>query len=126
MCHLLLVYYIILIHYLCMHNLHAIFAKFHGICKQFGKTLVDEKGNQSRREVVPRFSNLEVIALSLPAESLGIDSESYLFAKLSECHPDSLENQIVHTDSTGKIESLLSFYIFRSKPVQKSGGVVNV
>ena len=49
-----------------MHNLHAIFAKFHGICKQFGKTLVDEKGNQSRREVVPRFSNLEVIALSLP------------------------------------------------------------
>ena len=34
--------------------------------------------------VVPRFSDLEVIALSLTAEALGIDSENYLFHQLSK------------------------------------------
>lgn len=70
-----------------MHNLYAIFAKFLEICKHFGKTLVNEKGNQPRRGVVPRFSDLEVIALSLTAESVEIDSENNLFVKLfSEYH----------------------------------------
>lgn len=69
---------------LCIYHLYAIFAKFIEICKQFGGTLVNEKGNQPRRGVVPRFSDLEVIALSMVAESTGIDSENYLFAKLSE------------------------------------------
>ena len=71
----------------CMHNLYAIFAKYLEICKHFGDNLVNEKGNQPRRGVVPRFSDLEVIALSLTAESIGIDSENNLFAKLfSEYH----------------------------------------
>lgn len=57
-----------------MHNLYAIFAKFLEICKQFAGNLVNEKGNQPRPGVVPRFSDLEIIALSLTAESVGIDS----------------------------------------------------
>lgn len=69
---------------LYMHNLYAIFPKFLEICKQFADNRVDEKGNQPRPGVVPRFSDLEIIALSLTAESIGIDSESYLFSKLSE------------------------------------------
>ena len=67
-----------------IHNLYAIFANFFERCKQFGKNLVNEKRNQCRPGVVPRFSDLEVIALSLTAESIGIDSENYLFTKLSE------------------------------------------
>ena len=67
-----------------IHYLYAIFANFFERCKQFGKNLVNEKGNQCRPGVVPRFSDLEVIALSLTAESIGIDSENYLFTKLSE------------------------------------------
>ncbi len=67
-----------------MHILFAIFAKFLEICKQFGKNLVSAKGNQCRSGVVPRFSDMEVIALSLTAESICVDSENYLFAKLSE------------------------------------------
>lgn len=67
-----------------MHNLYAIFANFLEICKDFGKTLVNEKENQPRLGVIPRFSDLEAVALSLTAESIGIDSENYLFAKLSE------------------------------------------
>ena len=67
-----------------MHNLYAIFSNFLEICKQFGKSFVNDQGNQIRRGVIPRFSDLEVIALSMTAESIGIDSESYLFSKLSE------------------------------------------
>lgn len=67
-----------------MHNLYTIFAKFLEICKEFSSDLVDDNGNIPRRGVVPRFSDLEVISLSLTAEALGIDSENYLFSKLSE------------------------------------------
>ena len=56
-----------------MHNLYAIFAKFLNICKQV-----------SGNFVVPRFSDLEVIALNMTSEAIGIDSESLLFAKLQE------------------------------------------
>lgn len=37
-----------------------------------------------RPGVVPEFSDLEVVALGLAAEALGIDSESLLFSRLEE------------------------------------------
>ena len=74
-----------------MHNLYAIFAKFLDICKMFSADLVNEKGNIPRRGVVPKFSDLEVISLSLAAESIGIDSESFLFSKLNEYKDDGGE-----------------------------------
>lgn len=49
-----------------MHNLYAIFAKFLNICKQVAGNLVNESGNVPRRGVVPRFSDLEVVALNRP------------------------------------------------------------
>ena len=67
-----------------MHNFHAIFSKILEICKQFSYDLVNTEGNSRRRGVVPRFSDIEVIALSLTAETLSIDSENYLFRKLAE------------------------------------------
>ena len=59
-----------------MRNLVANFGKILDICKKFSKNLVDERGNMPRRGVVPRFSDLEVIALSLTAEKFSVDSES--------------------------------------------------
>ena len=41
-----------------------------------------------RRGVIPRFSDLEVIALSLTAEKFSVDSESYLFSLLEEYKSD--------------------------------------
>jgi hypothetical protein len=67
-----------------MHNLYTIFVKILEINKRFAVNLVDERGNIPRRGVVPRFSDLEVIFLNLAAESIGIDSENYLFSKLKE------------------------------------------
>ena len=71
-----------------MRNLTANFGKILDICKKFSKNLVDERGNMPRRGVVPRFSDLEVIALSLTAEKFSVDSESYLFSLLEEYKSD--------------------------------------
>jgi hypothetical protein len=69
-----------------MCNLYVKFVKFLEICKQFSGNLVNERGNIRRPGPLPRFSDLEVIALSLAAESEGIDSESWLFShKLKDC-----------------------------------------
>jgi len=65
-----------------MHNLKTNFDKMLDICKKIGGEYTNEKGNIPRRGVVPRFSDLEVVALSLTAEVLSIDSENLLFSKL--------------------------------------------
>lgn len=65
-----------------MHNLYARFVKILKICKKIGKDLVNKDGNIPRRGVVPKFSDLEVLSLSMTSESLGIDSEAYLFSIL--------------------------------------------
>lgn len=62
-----------------MHNLNTIFSKILKISKQFGGNLTDKKGNIPPPSVVPKFSDIEVIALSLSSETMGIDSESNLF-----------------------------------------------
>ena len=67
-----------------MHNLYTIFAKFLHICKEFSDNLVNEHGNIPRPGVIPHFSDLEVISLSLTMESIGLDSENYSFSKLRE------------------------------------------
>lgn len=71
-----------------MHNLYANFVKILEICKDFSKNLVNELGNIPRPGVVPRFSDLEVAALSLTAEHLSIDSENNLFDRLKEYKAD--------------------------------------
>ena len=69
-----------------MCNLYTKFVKFQEICKEFSEDLVTEAGNVRRPGPVPRFSDLEVIALSMAAEAEEIDSENWLFeAKLKEC-----------------------------------------
>lgn len=45
-----------------MHNLYAIFAKILDICKQVAGNLVNGSGNVPRRGVVPKFSDLEIVA----------------------------------------------------------------
>ena len=74
----------LLIYHHRMHNLYTIFAKFLNICKQVAGNLDNESGNVPRRGVVPGFSDLEVVALNMASESIGIDIESLLFAKLQE------------------------------------------
>ena len=62
-----------------MHNLYTKFVRILEICKQFSNNLVNDQGNIVRCDSVPKFSDLEVVALSLAAESESIDSEKWLF-----------------------------------------------
>ena len=77
-----------------MHNFIANFVKFLDIYKHFAGNRVNELGNIPRRGVVPKFSDLEVIALSATAEALGIDSENLLFKRLDAEKGNLLPNLI--------------------------------
>ena len=62
-----------------MHNLYTKFVKILEICKQFSNKFGNEHGNIPRRGSVPKFSDLEVVAFSLAAESESIYSDNWLF-----------------------------------------------
>ena len=48
-----------------MHNFVTMFGKILEICKKFAGNHVNEKGNVPRCGVVPTFSDLEIMALSI-------------------------------------------------------------
>ncbi len=77
-----------------MHNIKTNFDKILGVIKDILKEEVNKKGNYSRRGTKPRFADIEVIALSLTAECLGIDSENYLFSKLNKEYRNEFKNMI--------------------------------
>ena len=74
---------------LLMRNFIANFVRILGICKDFAGNRVNGHGNVPRCGVVPKFSDLEVIALGITAEAFGFDSENLLFHRLhNECTED--------------------------------------
>jgi hypothetical protein len=77
-----------------MHNIKTNFDKIIDVLKDIIGDEINAKGNFLRRGTVPRFSDISVIALSLTAESLGIDSENYLFSKLATEYGNTFENMI--------------------------------
>ena len=77
-----------------MHNLKSNFDKFLNITKSFFKDTVDTDGNYYVYPKKPKMSDCEIIAMSLVADSLGIDSENYLFGKLRSDHRDDFPNLI--------------------------------
>lgn len=67
-----------------MHSIKACFDRIVGVLREVvGSEEVTKEGNLLRPGPKPRFSDMEVIALSLTSEALGIDSENLLFFKLA-------------------------------------------
>ena len=77
-----------------MHNIKTNFDKILGVLKDIIGDEINESGNYLRRGTKPKFSDIEVIALSLTAECLSIDSENYLFSKLNKEYLNDFENMI--------------------------------
>jgi Transposase DDE domain len=77
-----------------MHNIKTNFDKILVVLKDIIGDEINEKGNYLRRGSVPKFSDIEVIAMSLTAECLSIDSENYLFSKLKTEYLHEFENMI--------------------------------
>ena len=65
-----------------MHNIKTNFDKVYSIVKNLFKDQITSEGNFLRCGVKPKFSDIEIITLSLVSEALGIDSENHLFGKL--------------------------------------------
>ena len=57
-------------------NFIANFVRILGFSKEFAANRVNEHGNVPRCGVVPKFSDLEVIAPGITAETFGFDSEN--------------------------------------------------
>lgn len=69
-----------------MHNFIVNFVRILGICKKFAGNRVNTLGNIPRRGVIPKFSDLEIVALAITAEAFNFDSENFLFHRLiNEC-----------------------------------------
>ena len=77
-----------------MHNLYTKFVRILEICKQFSNNLVNDQGNIVRCGPVPKFSDLEVVALSLAAESESIDSGKWLFDYKLQEYKEQIPNLI--------------------------------
>ena len=77
-----------------MHNIKNTFDKFYKIIFEILKPHIDKQGNFIKPGAVPKFSDTEIIALSLASESLSIDSENYLFGKLRTEYFDDFPNLI--------------------------------
>lgn len=85
-----------------MHNLYTKFVKIIEICKRFSENIVNEHRNNPRRGPIPKFSDLEVVALSLAAESESIDSEKWLFEYRLQEYKDKFPPSS-HADSSIQI-----------------------
>jgi hypothetical protein len=77
-----------------MHNIKTNFDKILVVIKEILSDEINESGSYLRRGTRPKFSDIEVIALSLTAECLSIDSENYLFSKLRKEYVNDFENLI--------------------------------
>jgi hypothetical protein len=77
-----------------MHNIPTNFTKIIEVIKDIIGAEINENGNYLRLGTKPKFTDIEVIALSLTGECLGIDSENQLFSKLNKEYLHDFENLI--------------------------------
>lgn len=71
-----------------MHNIKTNFHIIFDICKSIFKDDVFDDGNFFKYPNKPKMSDIQLVALSLTAESLSIDSENHLFNKLKDEYYD--------------------------------------
>lgn len=77
-----------------MHNIKSNFDKILNVIKEIIGTQTGAGGNFLRPGPKPKLTDLEVIALSLTAECLSIDSENLLFVKLQNEYQNEFKNMI--------------------------------
>ncbi|MDF1573561.1 MAG: hypothetical protein P1P86_00005, partial [Bacteroidales bacterium] len=81
-------------HSFIMHHLKSNFDKILNITKSFFKGSIDADYNYYIYPNKPKMSDCEIIALSLLGETIGIDSENYLFGKIKSDHINDFPNLI--------------------------------
>lgn len=93
-----------------MHNLSSNFHLFLDITKSVFKSTINTDGNFKFYPRHPKLSDCQIIALSITAESIGIDSENYLFGKLKKDYKAEFPN-LIHRCNFNRRRKLLAPYI---------------
>lgn len=89
-----------------MHCIKSNFDKILQVLTQFMGDCIPADGNVLRPGPKPKFTDIEVLALSLTAEAMGIDSELYLFAKLNTTYKSAFPNLISRRQYNDRRKSL--------------------
>lgn len=99
-----------------MHNLRQNFDRIFPIVKNSLKECINSHGNIPKTGKQPKFSDVEVITLSILAESLSIDSENLLFKKLVSDYHDKIPNLIDRSQYNRRRRSLTPYidYVHKS------------
>ncbi len=93
-----------------MHNLSTNFCLFLDITKSVFKSIANQDGNFKFYPRKPKLSDCELLALTLTAEAIGIDSETYLFGKL---HKDYCQDfpHLIHRCNYNRRRKVLGGYL---------------
>jgi len=94
-----------------IRNINTNFDNILDITKSFFKGSIDADGNYYYYPNKPKMSDCEVMALSVLCESIGIDSENYLFGKLNSDHFKDFPN-LIHRSRFNRRRKRLGDLIF--------------
>lgn len=92
-----------------MHNLYSNFSKFFDITKSLFQHRIDSFDNFYCYRNKPKMSDCQIIAMAITGESLGIDSESYLWGKLKNEHARDFPNLIDRSNFNRRRKRLYPF-----------------
>ncbi len=101
-----------------MHNIKTNFGIIFDICKSIFKDQILDDGNFFKYPNKPNMSDIQLVALSLTAESLGIDSENHLFNKLRDEYYDDFSILIDRRNYNRRRKKLSGF-------ISQLGSLVN-
>lgn len=103
-----------------MHNLKSNFDRIKPIVKESLTNFTDSNGNINKIGAKPKFSDVDLISLSLIAESLSINSENLLFVKLRSEYREDFPLLIDRSQFNRRRKYLAKFInIVREALVQK-------
>lgn len=92
-----------------MHNLRSNFDKFLDLTKLVFNEKINSSGNFIFYPNKPKMTDCEIIALAITSESLGIDSENYLWGKLKSDHYLDFPNLIDRSNYNRRRKKLYPF-----------------
>lgn len=95
-----------------MHNLTTNFTIFLNITKSVFKSSINTDHNFKFYPRKPKLSDCDILALALSAESIGIDSETYLFGKLKNDYFEQFP-QPIHRCNFNPRKKVLAWYLQR-------------
>ena len=93
-----------------MHNIKTNFDKFYEIVKSSLQSNLNEDDNLQFYPNKPKMNDCSIIALCICAESIGIDSENYLWSKIMKDHKNDFP-QLIDRSNFNKRRRRLHLFI---------------